>query len=105
MENFDYIKRNYNELVGEIAEIARRACVPTPELVSVTKSGSDDELLALVKAGARHIGENRPAEVARRGGLLRDAGFSPFMHEIGTLQRNKIKLIAESVHKIGRAHV
>ena len=66
MENFDYIKRNYNELVGEIAEIARRACVPTPELVSVTKSGSDDELLALVKAGARHIGENRPAEVARR---------------------------------------
>ena len=100
MENFDYIKRNYTELSDEIEYIAKKSGVPVPTLVSVTKSGTDDELLSLVRAGAKHIGENRPGEVMRRGTLLRDAGFAPLMHEIGTLQRNKIKLISDSVYMI-----
>ena len=100
MDNLDYIKRNYEELVAELYGIATRCGVKSPTLVSVTKSGSDEELVALAKAGAVDIGENRPGEVSRRGALLRDAGFSPRMHEIGTLQRNKIKLIADSVYMI-----
>ena len=80
--------------------LSDRLGVCAPTLVSVTKSGSDEELIALAKAGAVDIGENRPGEVARRGTLLRDAGFSPRVHEIGTLQRNKIKLIADSVYMI-----
>ncbi len=95
--NFSYIKRNLDELSGELSLLADRVGVITPRLVCVTKSGTDEELLALAEAGATDIGENRPGEVKRRGELLRGAGFTPSMHEIGTLQRNKIKLIVDSV--------
>ena len=100
MENFDYIKNNYLALKDEIQHISDKVGVKAPTLVSVTKSGSDEELLALAACSALEIGENRPGEVLRRGNLLRDAGYVPKMHEIGTLQRNKIKLIAESVYMI-----
>ena len=100
MENFDYIKNNYESLLGEIDTISATLGVKAPTLVSVTKSGSDEELLALASFGAADIGENRPGEVMRRGEILRNAGFLPRMHEIGTLQRNKIKLIADTVHMI-----
>ena len=96
MDNFDYIKRNYEELVAELQGIATRCGVKSPTLVSVTKSGSDEELLALARAGARDIGENRPGEVKRRGELLSIAGFDVNMHEIGTLQRNKVKLVVNN---------
>lgn len=100
MENFNYIKSNYEALVNDIKELSERLGVAAPTLVSVTKSGSDEELLALAAAGAVDIGENRPGEVKRRGEILRSRGFTPRMHEIGTLQRNKIKLIADSVYMI-----
>ncbi len=100
MNEFDYIKYNYDSLREEIEKIAGRIGAPAPTLVSVTKSGSDEELLALAAAGAVDIGENRPGEVNRRGEILRGAGFIPRMHEIGTLQRNKIKLIADTVYMI-----
>ena len=96
MDNLDYIKRNYEELVAELYGIATRCGVKSPTLVSVTKSGSDEELLALARAGARDIGENRPGEVKRRGELLSLAGFDINMHEIGTLQRNKVKLVVNN---------
>lgn len=100
MENFDYVKNNYTSLCEEISTLAHRLGVKVPTLVSVTKSGSDEELRALLEAGAVDVGENRPGEVKRRGELLRSFGFAPRMHEIGTLQRNKIKLIADSVYMI-----
>lgn len=100
MENFSYIKDNYLSLLEEIDKISSRVGVPTPTLVSVTKSGSDEELLALAKAGALDFGENRPGEVRRRTDILKAAGYNPKMHEIGTLQRNKIKLIASDVYMI-----
>jgi pyridoxal phosphate enzyme (YggS family) len=53
--------------------------------------------LALCKAGAVNIGENRPGELRRRGDLLKDQGFKPILHEIGNLQRNKVKLIISDV--------
>lgn len=98
MERFDYIKKNYRELIEEIDLIAKRVRVPSPKLVPVTKSGTDEELLALFReAGAKALGENRPGELKRRGELLADAGYFPELHEIGTLQSNKVKLIAERV--------
>jgi pyridoxal phosphate enzyme (YggS family) len=100
MNDYSYIKRNYESLLEDIENISSAVGVSVPTLVSVTKSGSDDELKALISLGAEDIGENRPGEVKRRGELLRDSGFSPRMHEIGTLQRNKIKLIADSVYMI-----
>ena len=94
MENFDYIKRNYDALTSELRDIAKAVGTSTPTLVCVTKSGSDEELVELVRAGAKNLGENRPGEVKRRFELLKDLGLDVNMHEIGTLQRNKIKLVA-----------
>ncbi len=100
MNNFNYIKNNYEELCSELEALAARLGTSCPTLVSVTKSGSDEELLALAAAGAADIGENRPGELMRRQAILKDGGYLPRMHEIGTLQRNKIKLIADFVYMI-----
>ncbi len=69
-------------------------------LAAVTKSGSDEELLALARAGVTDIGENRPLELRRRGDMLREAGYAPRLHQIGNLQRNKVKAIIDKVDLI-----
>ena len=99
MMNFDYIHKNFGELSEEIRSLGEQYGREIT-LVSVTKSGSDEELCALAEAGALDIGENRPGELQRRGKLLSEKGFSPRLHEIGNLQRNKVKLIIESVSLI-----
>ena len=96
MEGFEYIKSNYSALLSEIDSLSAKAGREIT-LVAVTKSGSDEELSALCEAGAVHIGENRPGELRRRGDLLKAQGYQPFLHEIGNLQRNKVKLIIEDV--------
>ena len=96
MDNYGYIKENFDALSLEIAEYGKRYGRRIT-LVSVTKSGTDEELVALCRAGASDIGENRPGELARRGALLGEAGLTPTLHEIGNLQRNKVKLIIENV--------
>ena len=96
MVGFEYIKSNYSSLLSEIDSLSKKAGRKVT-LVAVTKSGSDEELLALCKAGALNIGENRPGELRRRGDLLKANGCSPVLHEIGNLQRNKVKLIIEDV--------
>ncbi len=96
MSEFAYIEENLRELRREIDELSARQG-RSVTLVAVTKSGSDEELTELVRQGAQDIGENRPGELRRRGDLLKGAGFSPMLHEIGNLQRNKVKLIIESV--------
>ena len=97
--NFDYIEKNFKELSEEIRALAKKQGREIT-LVSVTKSGSDEELCALAACGALDIGENRPGELRRRGDLLKEKGFAPRLHEIGNLQRNKVKLIIESVSLI-----
>ena len=62
MENYDYIQKNLSDLISEIRSMSDKVT-----LVAVTKSGSDDELLALCEAGVTDVGENRPGELARRG--------------------------------------
>lgn len=99
MENFDYVKDNYLALKKEIAILAGQAGREVT-LVAVTKSGSDEELVALADAGVSDIGENRPGELHRRGELLLSRGYSPALHEIGNLQRNKVKLIIDRVELI-----
>ena len=95
MSDFSYIERNLAEVRDDLAKIAASSGRNVPKLVCVTKSGSDEELLALVRAGATDIGENRPQELMRRGELLGGAGLYPTLHEIGNLQRNKVKYIIE----------
>ena len=99
MSGFDYVKSNYNSLLEEIASLGKKAGREIT-LVAVTKSGSDEELLALADAGVSDIGENRPGELQRRGELLMKAGYMPRLHEIGNLQRNMVKLIIGEVELI-----
>ena len=94
--DYGYVYENYNALKEEIADLGARAGREVT-LVCVTKSGSDEEVLALADAGMTDLGENRPQSLCQRGELLRGAGYEPRMHEIGNLQRNKVKYIAESV--------
>lgn len=95
-----HIKDNYDALCREIDEAVNKRGGGAVKLVSVTKSGTDEELLSLVEAGAADIGENRPQELVRRGELLRTNGFAPKLHEIGNLQKNKVRHIIESVYMI-----
>ena len=96
MSEFAYIEDNLRALRREIDELSQEYGREVT-LVAVTKSGSDEELVELVRSGAADIGENRPGELRRRGDLLKSAGLTPTLHEIGNLQRNKVKLIIESV--------
>ena len=95
MNGFDYIKNNYIALCEELKSISASLARPTPTLVCVTKSGTDEELIALAKAGATDIGENRPQELKRRRELLLENGLTPRFHQIGTLQRNKVKTVID----------
>ena len=96
MNDYSYIKKNYDDLCAEIRGYEERFGRHIT-LVAVTKSGTDDELLALCGYGAAEIGENRPGELKRRGELLRAAGHDVILHEIGNLQRNKVKYIIDNV--------
>ena len=95
MTDYGYISKNFKELTEELRDIAKKSCTDVPKLVCVTKSGSDEELLALAEAGCLAIGENRPGELKRRAELLSEHGFAPELHQIGTLQSNKAKLVCD----------
>ena len=69
----EYIRENYIELCREIDEAVKKRGGGEVKLVSVTKSGTDEELLSLIEAGAPDIGENRPQELVRRGVLKNTA--------------------------------
>ena len=104
MNSCEYVKDNYERLLSEIngyEKLYGRSIT----VVAVTKSGSDEELLALVGAGAGDIAENRPTELKRRAELLHSHGYLPRFHEIGNLQRNKVKLVineASLIHSVGK---
>ena len=93
--DLSYVKRNFDELSGEISELSKKYSSAPVTLVSVTKSAEDSEVVELCRAGASDIGENRPQMLAAREELLREAGLTPTLHAIGSIQRNKAKLVTE----------
>ena len=104
MSDYEYVRENYEKLVREIGEY-ERLYDRKITVVAVTKSGTDEELLALVSAGASDIAENRPSELKRRADLLHASGYTPNFHEIGNLQRNKVKTIiniTSLIHSVGK---
>ena len=104
MMDCEHVRRNYENLKSEISEYEKRFGRHIT-VVAVTKSGSDEELLALAEAGATDLAENRPSELKRRAELLNTAGYTPRFHEIGNLQRNKVKLVidkASLIHSVGK---
>lgn len=104
MREYEYVKENYEKLKREIEGCEERYGRKIT-LVAVTKSGTDEELLALADAGVSDVAENRPGELHRRAQLLRENGYRPRLHEIGNLQRNKVKLVmgvADLIHSVGK---
>ena len=104
MSEYEYVKKNYEKLVREIDEY-EKLYGRSITIVAVTKSGTDEEFLALASAGASDLAENRPTELKRRAELLKNAGITARFHEIGNLQRNKVKLVigeACLIHSVGK---
>lgn len=104
MSEYEYVKENYEKLIREIDEYGK-LYGRSITVVAVTKSGTDEELTALASAGASDLAENRPTELKRRAELLQSIGYTPRFHEIGNLQRNKVKLIigtASLIHSVDR---
>ncbi len=98
-----YVKRNFDETLGEIAELSKKYSDTAVTLVAVTKSATDEEVLALCKSGASDIGENRPQMLRARAELLGANALSSRMHAIGSIQRNKAKIVvscADVVHSL-----
>lgn len=93
--DLSYVKRNFDELSGEIAELSKKYSSSPVTLVSVTKSAEDAEVIELCRSGASDIGENRPQMLAAREELLRTAGLTPTLHAIGSIQRNKARIVTE----------
>ena len=104
MSGYEYVKKNYIDLLSELKRYEERFGRRIT-LVAVTKSGTDEELLALAEAGVTDVAENRPGELKRRCEFLREHGYTPRFHEIGNLQRNKVKLVidkASLIHSVGK---
>jgi PLP dependent protein len=99
------ITENLARLQDSIAEAAHRAGRRTDEitLVGVSKTQPAEAILAAVKAGVRHFGENRVQEAVEKVPLVRqllqaDAVLGPqfaavssssVLHMVGHLQSNK----------------
>ena len=67
------------------------------QLVAVSKTRPNEALQALYDLGQRHFGENRVQELVDKAEVLpQDIRW----HQIGSLQRNKVKYIAPFVHLI-----
>ncbi len=70
------------------------------ELIVVTKGVSLERMEWAVKAGARHIGENRLQEALPKIAALNVRYDNLHWHFIGTLQRRKVKSVVESFEVI-----
>lgn len=98
--HYAYISDNLFRISEECATRALQLGITPPELLAVTKSASNEEVTALVRAfGHGLIGENRTSLFCERYDLFSDEE-RPRMHLIGSLQTNKVKYIAGKVDLI-----
>lgn len=91
------IEGNLREVERRIAQAAHRAGRSPAEItiVAVTKEVVPQAIEAALKAGIRHIGENRVQEAKEKMRLLSASGLHPTWHMVGHLQRNKVKTAVE----------
>jgi pyridoxal phosphate enzyme (YggS family) len=99
------IAGNLARVQDEIASAAARAGrdPASVRLVGVSKTHTAEEIGAVVRAGLRHIGENRVQEAAEKfpalAGLLGDVP-APTCHMVGHLQTNKAGAALELFQRI-----
>jgi PLP dependent protein len=88
------LSANLARIQDEIAEAARRAGRRPDEitLVGVSKTQPAEACAAAIRAGLRHVGENRVQEAADKFPLVKQllqGGSLPTFHMVGHLQSNK----------------
>ncbi len=99
----DQIAENVRCCLDSLAQAADQAGrrPSDVQLLAATKTRDVGEIMAAVTAGITLIGENRPQEVALKGGAIRAESTSPLgFHLIGQLQSNKINKILPYVDTI-----
>lgn len=95
------ISEHLNDVKRQIAAAARRAGRDERDitLVAVTKTWPVEVVAAAYNCGVRHVGENRPEELAAKREALKEilpGAIDLTWHQIGTLQSRKTKFVAES---------
>ena len=99
------IAQNLQVIERRITEAAHRAGRSPDEitLIAVTKGLTAQVVEDTLKAGVRHIGENRVQEAWQKIGHLSNLQSHPTWHMIGHLQTNKVKTavdIFDIIHSI-----
>ena len=99
------IERNLREVERRIAQAAARVGRSPDEvtIIAVTKNIQVAAIEAALKAGAKHIGENRVQEAMRKMEGLSTFTPRPVWHMVGHLQTNKAKTAAavfDIIHSI-----
>ncbi|MCG2590255.1 YggS family pyridoxal phosphate-dependent enzyme [Rhodohalobacter sulfatireducens] len=98
------IKERYKNTLTRIDAACKNAGRDPSEitLVAVSKTKPDEDVLALVKEGQLHFGENRAKALETRMQNIEDESVQ--WHFIGNLQTNKIKYMAHRVNWIQSVH-
>jgi pyridoxal phosphate enzyme (YggS family) len=98
------IKDRYLSIQKRISDACENAGRDPSEiaLVAVSKTKPDKDVLALLKEGQLHFGENRAKALETRMENIEDT--SVLWHFIGNLQTNKIKYMAHRVNWIQSIH-
>ncbi|MCX5683814.1 MAG: YggS family pyridoxal phosphate-dependent enzyme [Planctomycetota bacterium] len=107
----EQILANLRDVRDRIASAAARSgrAVQAVRLVAVTKTVSEDIIRVLVRAGQKHLGENRPQQLRDRAADLADLRIA--WHMIGQLQKKNVKYVVgaaamiHSVDSVGLAEV
>jgi pyridoxal phosphate enzyme (YggS family) len=105
----EHILANLRDVRSRIAAAAARSgrAVQTVRLVAVTKTVSEDIIRVLVRAGQKHLGENRAQQLRDRAADLADLRIA--WHMIGQLQKKNVKYVVgatamiHSVDSVGLA--
>lgn len=87
------VKSNLLRIKEKISECERLSGreAGAVKLVAVSKFHEAESVISAVEAGQNLFGENRVQEASAKFDSLREKGFSPELHIIGSLQRNKVK--------------
>jgi pyridoxal phosphate enzyme (YggS family) len=99
--NVDAALARVTDAIGEAAIHAGRDPLEIT-LVGVSKTHSAEEVATLVRAGLRHVGENRVQEAADKFPRLLSliSGMTPTFHMVGHLQTNKAGAAVELFQRI-----
>lgn len=94
----DHLRANLADVRARIAAACARVGRDPAEvkLLPVTKTHPPELIAALLDLGVEEVGENRAQELRAKHAWFVERGLrSPRWHMVGTLQRNKVRQLAE----------